>query len=89
MNAGSPVASPPNAPVLSLQDSLERAGYTRVSLKRIVRSHITVDGRINRKEVKLIVDTATPTTRLDRERVANFGPFWVLPRYRPRTHGIC
>jgi predicted aspartyl protease len=77
MNARAPVASPPNAPVFSLQDSLERAGYTRVSLKRMVRGHITVDGRINRKEVKLIVDTATPTTRLDRERVANFGPIWV------------
>jgi predicted aspartyl protease len=77
MNAGPPVASPPSAPVFSLRDSLERAGYTRVSLKRIARSHITVDGHINRKGVKLIVDTAAPTTSLDRERVANFGPIWV------------
>jgi predicted aspartyl protease len=76
MNAGAPVAPPPNAPVFSLRDSLERAGYTRVSLKRIVRSHITVDGRINRKEIKLIVDTAAPSTYLDLERVANFGPIW-------------
>jgi predicted aspartyl protease len=76
MNAGAPVASPPNAPVFSLRDSLVRAGYTRVSLKRIARGHITVDGRIDRNEVKLIVDTAAPTSYLDRERVANFGPIW-------------
>ena len=66
VNAGAPLAAPPNSPVFSLQDSLERAGYTRVSLRRIGRSHITVNGRISRKDVKLIVDTATPTTHLDR-----------------------
>jgi predicted aspartyl protease len=85
MNAGAPVASPPNAPLFSLRDSLERAGYTRVSLKRIVRSHITVDGRINRKEVKLIVDTGAPTSRLDRERVANFAPIWVSHDIHPES----
>jgi predicted aspartyl protease len=71
---GAPVASPPNAPVFSLQDSLERAGYTRVRLK--VSGYITVDGRVNGKEVKLIVDTGAPTTRLDRERVANAALIW-------------
>ena len=76
MNAGAPVASPPNAPVFSLRDSLQRAGYTRVSLKRIARSHITVDGRINGKHVKLIVDTGAPKTHLDSKQVAKCALRW-------------
>jgi gag-polyprotein putative aspartyl protease len=71
-----PVALPPSAPVFSLQDSLKRAGYTRVSLKTIFSGYLAVDGRINGKHVKLIVDTGAPTTHLDSKQVARCELRW-------------
>ena len=56
--------------MFSLHGSLERAGFTRVSLETIFSGYITVNGRINGKGVKLIVDTGAPRTHLDSKRVA-------------------
>jgi predicted aspartyl protease len=61
-----------------LQAAGGKQEFVRIKLKMKRSGYLSVAGTVNGKEVDLLVDTASPVTRLDRRRAERLGVKWEI-----------
>ena len=70
----------PSSPRNSLRSVLERQGYTRVVVRRIIPGYLRVAAKIGDVEASLLVDTGAPGTQLDPKRMELLDGNWRANR---------